>query len=88
MFLVYLNTVNRTQLTKLFFELWPKIQKMELYPLYQKYLELFPLLISKKLSWNTDDMKKSWGLYKDEVKIPSLEDVWKRYSDSLISTPT
>jgi len=88
MFLVYLNTVNRTQLTKLFFELWPKIQKMELYPLYEKYLELFPLLISKKLSWNTNDMKKSWGLYKDEVKIPSLEDVWKRYSDSLISTPT
>lgn len=74
-----LREMHLSKTRKNFKKLWNDIEKMYLYPKYKSYLELFPFLISRNLTWfPTTTMQEAWGLKslrglpKKKTDIPSI----------------
>lgn len=61
-------------------KIWPVLQKMTLYPIYKKQINLIKYLVDNNLTWHTKrDLRTSWGIKPAEIlEIPKItfETIW------------
>lgn len=56
-------TMNTAKIRDRFDDIWEKIQKLQLYPLYKEQIDTIHYLVKNNLSWNQgDDFKQNWGI--------------------------
>ncbi len=72
------QNMRTDKIKKHFHEIWSEISQMTLFKQYKEYLNIFPFLIERNLSWyncnssgEIEDLKVTWGLsgdFKPEIK--------------------
>lgn len=70
-------------------EVWPEIQKFELYRKYKRQIDMLAKLIANKQNWfPACGMKSAWGISKNTKPLPkiqktTLSDIWNGVEDAV-----